>query len=281
MYIRVPSIFLYIEMEQHYTKPQHQAIKHIVREFWQADRENAVPLRETIIPKGIIEIIFNFETPPLYVSISGQQLTIPRCFLQGFHTSSLALHLSGRQTFFGVVLYPAAVEHLFHYIPLEFVNSITDLCLVDSSFNTLWHQLAELITFDDRVSLFTQWLMHRLPDLTERELAINDFLYAYSNTAMAVQETARNFCYSPKQLARKLYALTGMNTEQTLLYRKYVKAVHLIHFSPLSLTEITYACNFSDQPHFSKTFRGYTSFNPKAYREIKSNIPGHILQNVL
>lgn len=267
-------------MENYFTIPQSALLKETVCSFWQVHRLNNLAVNETIIPKGIIEIIFSFETPKIYAQINNQAITVPRCFVQGFHSCPVYLHLSDRQTFFGVVLHPSSAKYFFKIPPFEFINCAIDLTLIDDSFYNLWHYLGEQKNFNDRVSAFTNWLIKRLPVLTDREQAFNNFLNKHSNTSLTVSDLAVKFCYSSKQLSRKLYELTGMNTEQILLYKKYLQSIHLMHNSELSLTEIAYNCQFFDQSHFIKTFKSLTLLTPKEYRQRKSYIVGHILENV-
>jgi AraC-like DNA-binding protein len=266
-------------MQNYFLIPQ-SPVKDTVCAFWQTHRRNDPPVNETIIPKGVIEIIFSFETPQVLASINNQTLNVPRCFVTGIHTIPIHLHLTGRQTYFGIVLYVAAARHVLKFQPVEFANCFVDLTLVDASFYSLWHCLGEQKSFDDRVTVFTAWLASRLPSLTDREHAFNNFLQDYTNSPLSVSQLAKQFCYSSKQLSRKLYELSGMNTEQTLLYKKYLHAVHLMHTSQLSLTEIAYSCHFSDQSHFIKTFKTLSQLTPNEYRQRKSNLPGHLFQNV-
>ncbi len=267
-------------MENDFYIPQSPLIKDTVCTFWQVHRHNNPSLNETIIPKGVVEIIFIFDTRIISAELNEQPLYIPRCFIQGFHTFPVQLHLTGSQTFFGVVLHPTAIKHILHYHPVEFTNRIIDLALIDISFYSLWHCLGEQSNFNDRITVFTEWLLNRLPQLTEREKLFNNFLNTHSHIHLSVSDIANRFCYSSKQLSRKLYELTGLNTEQTILYKKYLQAVHLMHYSELSLTEIAYSCQFSDQSHFIKTFKSLSQLTPKEYRLKKSNITGHIFENV-
>ena len=268
-------------MENNFAIPQSVLIKDTVCSLWQLHRSNDPSLNETIIPKGVVEIIFNFETAKLYAQINNKAFAAPRCFIQGFHTCPVQLHLADRQTFFGVVLHPIAAKYIFHIPPVEFTNCVIDLTLIDTSVYTLWHCLGEQKNFNDRVAVFTNWLIKRLPQLSDREQALNGFLNTHANIHLSVSEIAGQLCYSPRQLSRKLYELTGMNTEQTLLYKKYLRAIHMMQSSKLSLTEIAYSCHFTDQSHFIKTFKSLTGFTPKEYRRRKSGIVGHTFENVL
>jgi AraC-like DNA-binding protein len=268
-------------MQNHFLISQSPLLRDTVFAFWQTHRRNDPAVKETIIPKGVVEIIFSFETPQIIATINNQTLNVPGCFVTGIHTIPLQLYLTGKQTYFGVVLYAAAARHVLKFQPVEFSNCYIDLTLVDTFFYSLWHCLGEQKSFDERINVFTRWLTSRLPSLTSREQAFNSFLHGPASSPLSVSDLAKQFCYSSKQLSRKLYELAGMNTEQTLLYKKYLHAVDLIHTSQMSLTEIAYSCHFSDQSHFIKTFKTLSQFTPNEYRRRKSNVPGHIFQNVL
>ena len=77
-----------------------------------------------------------------------------------------------------------------------------------------------------------------------------------------------------------MFEATGMNTEEMLLYKKYLHAVHLIHNTQLSLTAIAYRSQFSDQSHLVKTFKAYARMTPGDYRRNKAFVKGHIYGNV-
>lgn len=261
-------------MGNYFEIPPFTAVSELLHSCWQISRSNLSALDETIIPKGIIEIIFSLEPDGHHAELNNRSVQLPRCFIHGFHTLPIHQQFTRPQTFFGAVLYPAAARHFLKYQPAEFSNSIIDLSLVDPSFDALWQQLGEQKDFQSRVSIISAWLVQKLPQLSDRELAFNQFLYTNNKPALSVPELARHFCYSPRQLSRKLYELTGMNTEQLVLYKKYLQSVMLIHHSGLSLTEIAYTCGFSDQSHFIKTFRAFSSITPGEYRQKKGNVIG-------
>ncbi len=267
-------------MENYFTTPHSPLIKGTVCSLWQVRRQNNPAVHETIIPNGVVELIFSFENQKLYAQVNKQAIVVPKCFIQGYSTSPIHLNLSGQQTFFGVVLKPTAVKHICQFQLAEFNNCVVDLTVIDTTFYDLWHRLGEQTTFEARTTIFTAWLMERALQYTEREKAINIFLSSHTNLHLSVSEIARQFCYSSKQLSRKLNELTGLNTEQTLLYKKYLQALHLVQSSELSLTGIAFDCHFYDQSHFIKTFKSLSMLTPKEYRQRKSHVEGHLFENV-
>ncbi len=268
-------------METYFYIPTKRPLSDAVQVFWQENRENTYFSQEIIIPKGVVEIVFNFFPETTFNSkFYNKNFTIPKCFIQGYHTSTIELNLPDNQFLFGVVLHTATTKHILQVPAGEFAKQCIDLTLVDASFCSLWHQLAEKKTFNEKVAHFSNWLTKRLSCLTSREQALNELFTMKTNIPLSVPGISEWLCYSPRHLSRVLYELTGMNTEQTLLYLKYLKAVNLIHHSGLSLTKIAYACEFSDQSHFIKAFKSFTSLTPNEYRNKKSDITGHYFEHV-
>lgn len=260
--------------------PAESLLKDTVQAFWQFERLKENIQQETIIPKGVVEIIFNFSPiPDLQAQFENQSVRVPRCFINGYHTRPIVFGLAEQQTFFGIILYPASASKVVN-IPLsEFANSCVDLTLENPELLSLWHQLSEC-GFDKRVALISQWLMKNNPELSKREQAFNWFLAKASAEHITHTALASDLCYSPRQLTRKLKELTAMNTEQTLLYKKYVQAINLMHTSDAALGEIAYATGFADQSHFIKSFQLFAGITPGQYKSAKSPYPGHLFEYV-
>jgi len=261
--------------------PVSPALKNVVQRFWQVSRHDKNFIRETIIPKGSVEIIFNLQEDSSIPGVIGSRdFKVPRCFISGFHTVPVFLQIPGRQLFFGVFVNPTALRKIFRLQGKDFSNHCVDLTLIDPSMNSLWHQLMEQKTFDQRISIFTDWVMKRLPETSRHEKLFDEFLTTTLTRPTCADEVSKMLCYSPRHLSRKLFELTAMNLEQTLVYKRYLQAIELIHHSQLLLTEIAHACDFADQSHFTKTFRSYANMKPTEYRAAKSHVSGHIFQNV-
>ena len=237
--------------------------------------------KEIIVPKGVVEIIFNLnDSSPILSQIGDSQYRVSDCFINGFNTVPIQLQPPEQQVFFGVQFQPMAVKEIFGVPASEFSNTVVDVTLLDSTFRSLWHQLAEQSSFEARVSVFLNWLEKRFPEPEPREGLMNGFLSGAHRHDVSVTALANSLYYSPRHLSRKITEATGMNTEEMLLYKKYLHAVHLMHHSDLTLTEIAHDSHFSDQSHFIKSFKAYTGMTPGAYRRMKSDVQGHIFEDV-
>ncbi|HLA58286.1 MAG TPA: helix-turn-helix transcriptional regulator [Puia sp.] len=260
--------------------PQSQHIKNAIHSVWQTAGLTTFH-NEQIIPKGIVEVIFNFShSTPILAQVGDKQFRLSNCFINGFNRVPLQLQLPERLMFLGIRLQPLAVKKILGAPAGEFSDTIVDMDLLDSTFHSLWHRLADQIHFDNRISVLSAWMEKKLPDFHLQEKMINHFLSGIDQHDVSVTEIARSLFYSPRQLSRKMAEATGMNTEEILLYKKYLHAMDLIHHTDLSLTQIAYQSHFSDQSHFIKSFKAYTGMTPGAYKTSKSFMKGHIYENV-
>lgn len=244
--------------------------------FWQTE---GAPVygAETILPKGAVELIFNFGDTISFNDDKKNVSFIPRCFVSGMRDIPVQLVAPANQSFFGIELHPVAVKKLLKLPAGELLNAITDLEGINSEFTGLWHQLAEMNSFESRVTLAKQWMLKKLSPVHEREFSMSAFLTS-EPAPVSVAGLASEFCYSTRQLHRKTIELFGMSTEALIGYRRYVHALQLMHHSNESLTRISYHCHYYDQAHFIREFKEYTGLTPGDYRQQKSRLAGHLYQ---
>lgn len=250
-----------------------------IRALWQVTYATGGK-QETILPKGVIEIVFQLNTDE-HASSSQRSLLlpIPRVFINGFNTKPIIFQPPRHSTLFGVRFNPVAVNQFFGERASQFGDRLIDATDVDETVNRVWHQLAETDTFQKRVAVILQWVKPRTVELHQREILLNQFLVKNELT-LSARQLGETLCYSSRQVSRKLVDISGLNGEQMLLYKKYLYAVDLMHQTDLSLTQIAFRCHFSDQGHFTKTFRNFTDMTPKAYRQAKDSLPGHVIKDV-
>lgn len=236
--------------------------------------------RETIIPKGVIEIIFDLgSSSSVEARFGNKQYQLPKYFINGFNTQPLQLQLPEKQYYFGVQFNPVLIKRILGVPAGEFTNQSVDLGSLNVFFHSLWHQLAEAASFNGRVKIISDWLQKKSIDKSPQEAMMDLFLTNPYSESMPVSNLAKTLCYSPRHLSRKLHNLTGMNTEEILLYKKYLHAVHLMQANDLSLTQVAYKCSFTDQSHFIRSFKAFAQMTPGEYRKMKSHIPGHFYMN--
>ncbi|HVS97132.1 MAG TPA: AraC family transcriptional regulator [Puia sp.] len=231
--------------------------------------------REMIIPKGCVEIIFNFSGDIITYGVEEREKSaLPRCFVSGINTYPVILDHSSHHAFFGLRLHPHIVRPLLSAPSGAFIDQTVDLALLDPIFNQLWHQLYA-IPFGQRIALIGNWVRRVYRTPRELDKAIGGF-FGGPMDDLSVARLSERFCSSRRNLTRKFNELLGLCTEEALLYKKYLHSLELVHYTDLSFTKITYESNFYDQSHFTREFKRYAGLTPKDYRKCRGPVCGHI-----
>ncbi|AIZ64285.1 hypothetical protein PK28_12405 [Hymenobacter sp. DG25B] len=265
-------------MEAHYYSCAQTRVAPYVTAMWQVQGMPAHQ-QETILPKGIIELIFSFADPlQLRLNPEAEAQTTPACFISGLTTKPMQLQAPPAQALFGVQLTPLAVRRLLKVPAGAFLNSLIDVRLLNPSFETLANQLAEAATFLRRCVLLEAWVQQRLQQVPAQEAVLSAYLSGASVAAGSVAELADRVCYSPRQLSRKAHELFGLSAEALLRYRRYVGALPALHAPGKSLTSVGLENGFYDQAHFVRDFRHFTGLTPSHYRQQLSERPGHLFR---
>lgn len=261
--------------------PTDKTEKYFIKSIWMLRENNTEERKETILPKGTVEIIFNLSDRITYLnSTSNTGKDLPSCFINGINFKPFSLIKSGQQLFVGIQLNVIGLKALFGVPAKEFNDTVVESSQVCKSFNDLHHQLFSERTFAGQVKTIRKWLCHRI--------SVSNYLYSiqkYHNwfycqgvNTLTVKELREKVCISERQLRRLSAEWLGMSTEAFLLYNKYLSSLHLLHNSDLSLTRIGLEAGYYDQSHFIREFKSFTGITPKEYQLSVKGIPGHIFR---
>lgn len=97
---------------------------------------------------------------------------------------------------------------------------------------------------------------------------IRTLLYDTWNASLSLQDLARQLAIHPVTLSKYFSKYFHCTLGEYRRKIKVEKALTLIRQGRYSLTDIAYLCDFSDQAHFTKTFRRITGLLPKQYRKL-------------
>ena len=82
----------------------------MIQSIWQVESINSFQ-QELILPKGVVEIIFNFsDCPPISANLGSRQYYLPNCFINGVNKATIQLDITAHQLFFGVTFQPLAIK---------------------------------------------------------------------------------------------------------------------------------------------------------------------------
>jgi AraC-like DNA-binding protein len=103
-----------------------------------------------------------------------------------------------------------------------------------------------------------QKFIQKVTSAIESSIADNHF---------SVQELGDAVAMSTSQLTRKLKALIDQTPAQLIRRARLQRAADLIAADAGQLAEICFQVGFSDQSHFSRSFKKHFGMSPKNYRE--------------
>jgi AraC-like DNA-binding protein len=270
----LPSAFNH-RMDTHIHIPFTSQLSEYVTSIWEVNGHTQV--RETILPQGIIEMVFNLGDP-MSGSLPGENpFTAPLCFIQGVNTEKVEVDYTGHHHLFGIRLQPGMIKGLLGIMPSELKNTLIDLTLIKPGFNILWHQLKEARSFNERVKLIEE----QFPVLSAAvclrtqklcNLFLQDGIEHFNDMSILSNQVH----YSTRHLNRKAQSLFGISAEELITYKKFLHAVKLMHINNDPLTSIAYESGFYDQAHFCRVFKSYAGITAKQYRLHKSDLPFHL-----
>jgi AraC-like DNA-binding protein len=256
--------------------PFRSPISNYITAIW----ETASPgiSRETILPQGVVELVFNLADKMQGVLPHRKNMVIaPDYFIQGWNTHIVDVHYTGRQQLFGIRLQPYMVKPLLGILPSESKDTLIDLSLIKPGFKNLWQQLCEATGFMERVNIIEKKfpsLSHNICSRTQ--YFCNVFASPGQHQFGSIDELSKQVCYSSRQLNRKARDLFGVSAEELGMHKKFRTAVELMHSSHRPLTDVALEAGFYDQAHFCRIFKNFTGLTAKQYQSQKSELPFHI-----
>lgn len=95
---------------------------------------------------------------------------------------------------------------------------------------------------------------------------LKDILHEQSE-GLSLQSLSQQLGVHPAHLSRAIPKYLSSNLGEYIRRQKVKQAFSLLAEGRMSLTEIAYICGFSDQSHFTRTFKRYFGRAPKAFQK--------------
>ncbi len=253
----------------------------LIRQIWRIQDIQLINRTETILPKGTAEIIFNFsDNITTYRSNEQAAFNLPPYFINGVNFTPYHLSIQSKQYFLGIQFHVFALKFIFNMPVLEFNDQVLDGSSVCKSLPFLAEQLGSTSSFPQQVDIIRQWLRSKIKNNSVPE-ANNRIIKLHTDPEiinLSVPDLSAKYNVTPRHLSRLCNDYLGMSTEELVLYKKYLSALHQMHQPHSSLTDLTYQCGFYDQAHFARTFKLFTGLTPRQYKKTMGELPGHIFK---
>ncbi|MDN3584599.1 helix-turn-helix transcriptional regulator [Mucilaginibacter flavus] len=97
---------------------------------------------------------------------------------------------------------------------------------------------------------------------------VQEILHDRWNETITLLELSQVSGVNPITISKHFSSFFGCTLGDYLRKQKVERSLSLIKHTATPLTQIAYLCNFSDQSHFIRNFRNYTSLTPKQYQKL-------------
>lgn len=95
---------------------------------------------------------------------------------------------------------------------------------------------------------------------------LKELLHSETDNVLSLEFLSDQLGVHPVYLSRAIPKYFSITLGSYIRQQKVKKAIAYLLGSSHSLTEIAYLCGFSDQSHFTRTFKSYLGMTPSAYR---------------
>ncbi|MEM1109195.1 MAG: AraC family transcriptional regulator [Planctomycetota bacterium] len=106
------------------------------------------------------------------------------------------------------------------------------------------------------------------PTAQHRRVVERAYLRIYERPAEqpTVAELAAESGYSPDHFARIFRSITGRSPQTALIYARLDRARYLLRSTPMTISQVAAALNYTDVFFFSRQFKRFTGQTPSGYR---------------
>lgn len=95
-----------------------------------------------------------------------------------------------------------------------------------------------------------------------------DYIYDNLHTKITLDDLAATAGLSTPYLSRLFHKEVGVTVSQYIIRKRIDAAENMLKFSEYTYVEISNYLCFSSESHFIQTFKKYTGYTPKVYREL-------------
>ncbi|MDN5204782.1 helix-turn-helix transcriptional regulator [Fulvivirgaceae bacterium BMA10] len=241
----------------------------------ESESEQEVYQRNRILPDGIVEVIFHYESPFITCTSDGTKMKQPQGFAISQMRKFIEIESDGKIGFISVRFYPWGAYHFFEEPINNFLDDTIDLANVwPDQYETIMKDIYSASNDAERVKRVKDFLLKRLcenkNDYTSIDKAVR--LIRSSKGQMSLEEIGEKTGFSKKQLERKFLTTVGTSPK---VFSRISRFLHICknleEQNGKILTQLAYECGYFDQSHFIKEFKEFSGFTPKAFFE-KNNV---------
>ena len=132
------------------------------------------------------------------------------------------------------------------------------------------YRLMAMARFMEMICLLSRYYSETTTEDSWKILRIAEsvsYMEAHFTEEIDIDSLARKAHTSPRNFHRVFLAATGKTPLAYIIGLRVMKAVHLLEFTDLGITEIAFECGFADSNYFARQFRNLMNESPSEFRK--------------
>lgn len=242
-------------------------LKDLVQCFWglESNAEESVPGDYFLMADSCAEIIFQYNHG--FQNYSAQSARMR--FQHSIHDKFKVAEKLG---FFGVRLYPHAVNQLLGMPANEMANRVFDFCALFKQEGTdLADQVYNSKTMDERIVWVSNFLINKTALYTVDP--VNYFVdqIVKNDGWVDISRLQKESRLSVKQFERRFKAIAGFPPKYFARLARFQGIKNKYCSKQFkTMTGLAYSCNYYDQSHFNREFKEFSGVQPLQYFKFRS-----------
>ncbi|TWJ03183.1 AraC-like DNA-binding protein [Mucilaginibacter frigoritolerans] len=237
-------------------------LKDLVQCFWtlESNPDESVPKDYYLMADSCPEIIFQYNEG--FQSYSAQSARIR--FQHSIHGK---FDVANKVGFFGVRLFPHAINQLLNIPADEVVNGVFDFsALFQQGGTDLADQVYSAINAPERIAHVASYLTKKSSHHKVDPLKYFVDKVLQSAGSVDIQAIQQESGLSVKQFERRFKAIAGFPPKYFARISRFQAVKDSYCSSSFStMTSLAYSCNYYDQSHFNREFKEFSGVQPLQY----------------
>ena len=225
--------------------------------FYQFSLKGGAKKEIQIVPDGCIEIVFCCDPKN------------PKAVVYGKRTQSKLITLEPGREYFGFRPYDELGIKQKSALLKELNDSEADFAELYPGDIFIIESICEQRSFEDKISLFQEYLKSRLIDFDYN----SDFVFdcndkiCRTNGNMSTNDLSKYVGYSERYIQKKFDDFFGISPKQYSDIIKLQRSLHLLFKSSSNQSDIAYEMGYYDQPHLINKYRQMGLSSPLKFKE--------------
>lgn len=231
---------------------------------------NETPLlSQRVIPNGYIELIIHLTESHCELLQGRDYQSSPDYTLIGLFLEPYDVHFREKVRVFGIRFKPERISHVFGLPASEIHAAFADMAsFAGRNFREYTSRIRDADSVDEMIRLSEKYLLGNVnrSKMTLYYLNRAAEIIRRKKGLISMEELADKAYISIRQLEREFRQKIGISPKNYMRIARLNEVNRIIGKGRrLPLTDVSYACGYSDQAHFIRDFKHFTGESPKNF----------------